>query len=72
MSRLLDRVRAYGRVLPRGRRNHTDLFRHLVRRPGLLLAVSTYETALVATGRLDNRLRYLAQLKTSALIGCPF
>ena len=72
MSRVLDRMRAYGRVLPRARRNRTDLLRYLVRRPALLLAVGTYETALVTTGRLDNRVRGLAMLKTSSLIGCPF
>ena len=44
----------------------------LRRRPALLLAVNTFETALLASGRLDLRLKALASIKTSALIGCPF
>jgi hypothetical protein len=72
----LDKLRAYGRtfarVLPRYRETPTDLLRLLVRRPAILGAVGTYETALMVSGRVDSRLKVLAALKTSSLIGCPF
>jgi hypothetical protein len=46
--------------------------RLLRQRPALLLGVNAFETALMASGRTDVRLKALAQIKTSALIGCPF
>jgi hypothetical protein len=70
--RLARKVGAYARVLRRGRRNRTDLLRFLVRRPALLGAVSTYETALLLSSRADSRLKALAGLKTSSRVGCPF
>ena len=54
------------------KRNRTDLLRYLLRRPALLAAMMGYETALLLSSRAENRLKLLAQLKTSALIGCPF
>ena len=72
----LDKVRAYGRafarILPRYREAPSDLLRLLVKRPAILGAVGTYETALMVNGRVDSRLKALASLKSSALIGCPF
>jgi tRNA-Thr(GGU) m(6)t(6)A37 methyltransferase TsaA len=38
----------------------------------LLLGVNAFETALLASGAVPSRLKALAQIKTSALIGCPF
>jgi len=70
--KLLRTVLAYGRVLPRARRNRTDLVRRLVRRPALGAAVAVYETALFVSGRVDGRLKGLAQLRASTRIGCPF
>ncbi len=70
--RLLRRLRAYARVLPRGRRNRTDAVRYLVRRPALLAAISCYETAILLSNRADTRLKLLVQLRTASLIGCPF
>ena len=37
-----------------------------------LFGVHALEAALFASGRVDVRLKTLAQVKTSALIGCPF
>jgi hypothetical protein len=68
----LDKLRAVGRVLPRAKRNRADALRYLVRRPTLAWAISTYEMALLMSSRADNRLKALAQIKTSALVGCPF
>jgi len=46
--------------------------RLLRRRPALMMAVNGFEMALLATSRVEARLKALAQIKTSALIGCPF
>lgn len=64
---------AVGRVLTRTRyRGVPDLLPLLVRRPAILAAMSAYETALVVSSRGDPRLKTLATLKASALVGCPF
>jgi hypothetical protein len=70
--RLLRRLLAYARILPNGRRNRTDALRYLIRRPALLAAIGAYETAVLASNRVDPRLKYLAVLKSSSLVGCPF
>jgi len=73
---IFDKVLAYGRtfarILPRYRETPADLLRLLLKRPALLGAVGTYETALMISGQVDSRLKVLASLKSSALIGCPF
>ena len=68
---ILAKLKAYRRVMQR-RKHPLDLLRLLRRRPTLLVAVNVYETALLASGRVDSRLKALAQIKTSALVGCPF
>ena len=70
--RTLRKLLAEFRVLASARRNRSDLLRYLVRRPALLAAVSGYETGLLLSSRADTRLKGLAQVKVSALIGCPF
>jgi len=70
--RLLLRLRAYRRVLGKASRNQTDLMKYLVRRPAILGAVGVYETATLFSNRVDVRMKYLAGLRTSSLIGCPF
>ena len=70
---VLDKIRAYGKAFIRPRyRRVPDLLRLLVKRPAILAAVSIYETALLASGRVDGRLKTLAAIKTSSLVGCPF
>lgn len=73
---ILDRMRAYGRtfarILPRRHEAPADLLKLLLKRPAILGAVGTYETALLLSGKTDSRLKALASLKASALIGCPF
>ena len=69
--RLLDKLRAYTKVL-RSAKRPIETMRLLRRRPALLMAVNGYEVALLASSRVDARLKALAQIKTSALIGCPF
>ena len=68
---LLGKVRAYARVVGRARRP-LELLRLLRRRPPILLGVGLFETALLAAGRVDSRLKALGSLKTSARVGCPF
>ena len=70
--RLLRRLRGYVRLLPRARRNRTDLLRYLIRRPALLAAVGGYEAAVLASNRVEPRLKYLAAVKASTIAGCPF
>ena len=68
---LIARLRAYRGVLRRAKRPNQAL-RLLRRRPALLLGAGAYEAGLMASGRVEARLKALAQLKTSALVGCPF
>ena len=60
------------RVLTSARRNRTDAVRWLVRRPLLLGAIGSYETALLLSSKAHTRLKLLAQLKAASLVGCPF
>lgn len=70
---VLAKLRAYARVLLRTRYSELpDLVRLLARRPAIAAGVSAYETGLMASGRVDSRLKALASIKTGALIGCPF
>lgn len=68
--KLVDKLRAYATLRPR--RNHFDFMRYLVRRPALMAAVSTYETAIFLSNRVEGRYKALASIKASSLIGCPF
>ncbi|BBL79717.1 hypothetical protein RxyAA322_15710 [Rubrobacter xylanophilus] len=49
-----------------------DLVRLLIQRPAILAAVGSYESALLVSGRVEGRIKALAELKTSSLVGCPF
>jgi hypothetical protein len=72
MSELLSKVRAYAKILPRAKRHRLDLIRYLARRPALLMAVGGYEAAVLASSRVDNRIKALAAVKASSLVGCPY
>lgn len=69
---LLDKLKAYATVVPRAKRNRTEIVRLYGRRPALGLAVGAMETAALVSGTVDVRLKGLASLKTSSRIGCPF
>lgn len=69
---LLSKIRAYATVLPRAKRNQTEILRLYARRPALGIAVGAMETAELFSGRVDARLKALGSLKTSSRIGCPF
>ena len=68
---LIGKLRMYRRVFARGR-DRPAFARLLRKRPALMLAVGAYEAALIASDRVEPRLKTLASLKTSSLIGCPF
>lgn len=72
LIRLLLRIRAYLRLVPRFRRNRLDLVRVLARRPLLALAGGAYESAILLSNALDPRLKSLAALRVAGLVGCPF
>lgn len=67
----LGRFAAFLRVMRRKKRPMEGL-RLLRRRPALLLGVNAFETALMASGSVEGRIKALARVKTSSLIGCPF
>ena len=48
------------------------LSREVIVMPALMAAVSTYETAIILSNRVDSRYKALASIKASSLIGCPF
>jgi hypothetical protein len=69
----LDKLRAYGKTFARARYDKVPgLFCLLLKRPAILMGMSTYETALLVSGKADSRLKALASIKTGTLVGCPF
>ncbi|WP_027500055.1 carboxymuconolactone decarboxylase family protein [Rhodococcus sp. UNC363MFTsu5.1] len=60
------------RVFPTARRNKSDAFRWLGRRPQLLAAIAVHEVALVTSGRVDMRLKALGEIKAAALTNCEY
>jgi len=68
----LKRIWGHLFVLTRARRNRTDLMGWLVRRPQLLLATGTFESALLAMGRLPAELKTLATAKAAMVVECEF
>jgi hypothetical protein len=70
--RLFPKLLAYARVLPKAKRNRTDLLRYVGYRPTVLGAVGAYETAVLVNSQVDTRLKSLAGIKASSMVGCPF
>lgn len=69
----LDKLRAYGKTFARARYDGApDLPRLLLKRPAILMGAGAYETALLISSKTDSRLKALASIKASSLIGCPF
>ena len=59
------------RVLRRAKRP-MDAARLLQQRQSLRLAVNIFELAQLANNKMDHHLKALADVKTAALVGCPF
>ncbi len=70
--KLLKRLLAYARIMRKANRNQTDAVKYLARRPALATAIGAFEMATMFSNRTDLRLKYLAGMRASALIGCPF
>jgi hypothetical protein len=68
---VIARFRVFVRVMRRKKRP-LETLRLFRQRPALLLAVNAFEAAQMAHGRVKSNLKALAEIKTSALIGCPF
>lgn len=69
----LRKLRAYAAIFRNRRRDRPfDLVRLLRRRPALLLGLNAFEFAQLASGRVDVRLKAMAQTKTAALVNCEF
>ena len=70
---LWKKLRSYADVLSgRGEGGPIETTALQRRRPAILLGTSAFELGQFVSGRVDERLKALAQIKTSALIGCPF
>ena len=67
----IAKLKTYAGVIRQAKRP-LDALRLLRQRPALMLGVNAYELGLMASSRVDTRLKTLAQIKTSALVGCPF
>ena len=72
MRKLAAKVSLYLRVLPTARRKRLDLVGWMVRRPLLLAGTGAARGRPLTSSRTDERLKSLAQLRVSSLIGCPF
>lgn len=56
----------------RPRRNRLGVMAHLWRRPAMAAAFSGYEVAVLASNRVELRTKYLAIVRASSRIGCPW
>jgi AhpD family alkylhydroperoxidase len=66
-------LRSYSVVAPTFvKSDRRDLLTWLRRRPQLLFGTFAYETAVAASGKMDMRLKALAELKAAALVNCEF
>jgi hypothetical protein len=73
VGELARKLGAYRRTFRRaGVTGAPDLAALLRRRPPVLVGVAAYELSLLASGRVDARLKTMAALKASSEVGCPF
>ncbi|HYC57251.1 MAG TPA: hypothetical protein VEL28_20135 [Candidatus Binatia bacterium] len=70
--KLLDKFRAYNRVMKRATRNKSDMTRVLKHHPRIAMAIGAYESAVFFSSKADARLKTLGAIKASSLVGCPF
>ncbi|MBJ8337459.1 carboxymuconolactone decarboxylase family protein [Antrihabitans sp. YC3-6] len=70
--RALRRIWHFTKVMASAKRNRTDLWGWLIRRPMLLLATLFYEFSLIFSNRLDPKYKELAELKAAGLINCEY
>lgn len=70
--RVFRQILAYFRVFRSARRNRVDLLDWLRYRPQILAGHAGYEIGLVASARLNTRLKNLAVMKAAALVNCEY
>ncbi|MFD0365822.1 carboxymuconolactone decarboxylase family protein [Nocardia sp. GCM10030253] len=70
--RALTRILHTLKAVRGAKRNRSDLFGWLGRRPQIGFGIIVYETMLLFTNRLDPKLKELAELKTAGLVNCEF
>lgn len=70
--RALRRIWHFTKVMASAKRNRTDLWGWLIRRPMLLLATLFYEFSLIFSNHLDPKYKELAELKAAGLINCEY
>jgi alkylhydroperoxidase family enzyme len=69
---ILRRIWTHVMVLGKAKRNRGDLLGWLVRRPQLLVAHGTVESALLLMGRLPAELKTLAVAKAAMVVNCEY
>jgi len=70
---LVSKLRSYAGVMSeRDKSRPLEPMALLRKRLALMFGVNGMELAQMSSGRVDSRLKALAQIKTSALVGCPF
>jgi AhpD family alkylhydroperoxidase len=69
---LLHDLAVKARVVAGWREHRLDLPRWLVRRPLLAFGIVSSEIAEAFSGRLDERLKLLAQCRVASIVGCDF
>lgn len=67
---LIAKLRMYAGIMRQAKRPLESL-RLMRQRPPLMFGAYAYELGLMVSSRVDARLKTLAQIKTSALVGCP-
>ncbi len=68
--RVLRRLLALVRVMPRARRNRWEIPRWMWRRPQHAVGMAIGEVTCVLSQRLDPRLKALAEMKAAAMVSC--
>ncbi len=68
---LISKIKSYAGVMSQ-RKRPMQAMELLRKRRALMLGYGGFETAQFVSNRVDGRLKTLAVVKTSALVGCPF
>ncbi|MFT3901129.1 MAG: carboxymuconolactone decarboxylase family protein [Gordonia sp. (in: high G+C Gram-positive bacteria)] len=70
--RAMRRMWSYTKAFSQTKRNRTDFFGWMIRRPLLLIANIWYETAALFSNRVDPHYKELALLKAAGMVSCEF
>ncbi|CAM3565644.1 carboxymuconolactone decarboxylase family protein [Smaragdicoccus niigatensis] len=70
--RALKKMWKYTKVMAKAKRNRSDIFKWLIRRPLIGFAYFIYEVGLMFSNRMDPKLKQLAEMKAAAMVNCEF